>query len=54
MEGLRERLSESPILGRVHPVSEAARTLEIGGVDSFRRRWKFRDVLKLRLRLVSR
>jgi hypothetical protein len=28
MEGLRERLSESPIPGRVHPVLEAARALE--------------------------
>jgi hypothetical protein len=30
MEAICERLSESPILGRVHPVLEAARALEIG------------------------
>jgi hypothetical protein len=28
MEGLRERLSESPIPTRAHPVLEAARALE--------------------------
>jgi hypothetical protein len=28
MDGLRERLSEIPIPGRVHPVLEAARALE--------------------------